>query len=136
MRLWRFVWRRKLRAELRLKEPIFFIMHDVNVNRFEYLWDLFRANAESLHMYEEEAKWVKGYTGERLAVLSQHLESVSSSRQRKQLDFYLEYVGHLFGMLNDLKSKNGLSMQYMYFYSELLLGSTRYLNIKLELLEN
>lgn len=127
--------RRKLLAELRLKEPIFFIMHDVNVNQFERLREKLSSYAESLHSLEEEIEWLKRYTGERLAALSDYLGSIQSNRQRRKLDFYSGYLKVLLRMHPGIKgSDDSAMMLFLYLYAELLLGSGRYLNIRNELM--
>jgi|GEM_PF-2244828 hypothetical protein len=107
----------------KLREPISNIMNDRNAGRFDLLWDTFRANVDSLHLYTVEMEWVKSYTGERLEALSHYFDKLSH-RERYELRFYTEYAELLLSMRSKLDTKgHDRFMQYMYFYSELLLGS-------------
>lgn len=120
---WDFLRQQKLQKGEKLREPISSIMNDGNAVRFDLLWDTFRANFDSLHMYTVEMEWVKSYTGERLDALSIYFDKLSR-RERYELRFYTEYAELLHSMRNKLDTKgNEGIMQYMYFYSELLLGS-------------
>jgi hypothetical protein len=114
-------------------------MNDVNVNRFEFIWKTFQTNAESLHLYQAEVEWIIRYTGERLTALSDYLGSVRSPREQKKLSFYVEYVDllQLHQMhLNFQALDDSRLMLFLYLYSELLLGSGRYLNIRQEMENN
>ncbi|MBD3922166.1 hypothetical protein H8B09_25650 [Paenibacillus sp. PR3] len=120
---WDFLRQQKNQEGEKLREPISIIMNDGNAGRFDLLWDTFRANLDSLHLYKVEMEWVKSYTGERLDALSHYFDKLSR-RERYELRFYTEYADLLLSLRKklDTKGDDGI-MQYMYFYSELLLGS-------------
>ncbi|RJE83266.1 hypothetical protein D3P07_25205 [Paenibacillus sp. 1011MAR3C5] len=113
----------RLKQERELVKPIYFILNE-NREVFDNHWNSRSEAYEKLT--EEEIRDVLEYTKQKLIELSNYLDTIKTEKRIK--NFYKEYVDHL---IKYHKSSFNMSyhMQYMFFYSELLLGSERYLII-------
>ncbi|WP_206669852.1 hypothetical protein [Paenibacillus luteus] len=102
-------------------------MHE-NKEIFEDHWQARTEAYESLS--EEDIQSILVYTKKKLNELSNYFNTFKFNKRSKDvLFFYTDYVDLL---LKFHKSKFDMRnhLQYMYLYSELLLGSQRYITIK------
>ncbi|OME75705.1 hypothetical protein BK120_30800 [Paenibacillus sp. FSL A5-0031] len=123
---------RRLKHQLKLLKPIHVILHE-NKEVFEDHWQARTEAYESLP--EEDIQSILVYTQKKLNEISNYLNTIKFNKQSKDvLFFFTDYVDHL---LKYHKNKFDMRyhLQYMYLYSELLLGSQRYIAIKNNLRE-
>lgn len=121
------IYARHLKYELGLIKPLYVILQD-NKAIFEDHWQARTEAYESL--VEEDIQRVLIYTKKKLNDLLIYFSTIKfNNRSKEIMCFYTDYVNHLLSY-----HKNHFDMryhlQYMYFYSELLLGAQRYLTIR------
>ncbi|MGO4548333.1 hypothetical protein AB4Z29_26445 [Paenibacillus sp. 2TAB23] len=122
---------RRLQRETLLARPIYLIMHGERVEWYKQQWErFFLLEGQAA---QEEIDEVVAYISERVEELSTYLIGIAASkREMKKVSFYTEYAELLKRFtIDDFNNEN--IMLYMFLYNELLLGSTRYINIVKEL---
>lgn len=117
---------------MELLKPIYFILRD-DKETFENHWEARSKTYDSLSV--DDIQNVLNYTHRKVNELLNYFNSIQlDKRSKKILCFYTDYVDHLL-MYHKKKFDMKYHMQYMFSYSELLLGSQRYEGIMNKLRE-
>ena len=117
-------------------KPIYFILHNDQFKWYQENWEIFVMKEGEVE--QAEIKEVIEYISGRIAELSEYLKRTAiTKRMMKELSFFIEYAGILRNAGKET-FKNPYSMQCVFMYNELLLGSAGYLTILNEIknLEN
>ncbi|MBB3156196.1 hypothetical protein FHS16_006318 [Paenibacillus endophyticus] len=122
---------RRLYRETLLAKPIYLIMHGERADWYKEQWERF--SLQEGRVSEDEIDAVVAYISERVEALSAYLIGIAPlKREMKKVSFYAEYAELLKRFtIDDFNNEN--IMLYMFLFNELLLGSTRYINIVKEL---
>ncbi|EFM08759.1 hypothetical protein PaecuDRAFT_4224 [Paenibacillus curdlanolyticus YK9] len=121
-----FVKSRKLKSDQALIKPVYEMLAE-DQQWLDDLWHSIRTGNHSEIMSECEIQKVSTFTFDKLARLDAYLKSIKLNKKSAQtLAFYREYVELLLKYHKNNKFDSDYILQYMYLYSELVLGSQRY----------
>ena len=123
----------RLKRERDLIKPIYFILNEKR-EVFDNHWNSRSEAYENLT--EEDIRDVLDYTKQKLIELSNYLETIKPEKRLKNIFlYYKDNVDHLI-RYHKRSFNMRYHMQYMFFYSELLLDSERYLIVMMKIEDN